>query len=459
MKVIISLASVWMLASANMASACITVESENNNRESQANGPLCSGVLLEGDIDSSRDKDWYKFSTAAAGTINIELDHASNDDFDWALYQSSGPAVASGATSNVPETGSFDGPAGDYFIKVSYYRGTGYYDLTVDFADDSGGNGEPACTTYGSRPAKPNNLSAEMVGSADDVCPQLDNQAGLLLMGGGTDVDAAFSQRIKPKIKGGDIVVLRTSGTAAYNDYLQGLTDANSVETIIIDTTTKANSDYVDWAIRSAEFVWIAGGDQSDYLNQWQNTKVQAAIDHVYQKHGAIGGTSAGNAVQSQYIYDPDGVSGAVSDEVVLDFCDASINISSGFLSTPIMQNVLTDTHFAERDRMGRMGVFLATIGSGKRAIGVSEATSIYFTENGQGVVDGANNVYVLATDNQTNFSQTQCGQPVIINDLLNYTLQPGDLFNLTTGSSNVSPARLNIDGRNSSYYSPTNPY
>jgi cyanophycinase-like exopeptidase len=108
---------------------------------------------------------------------------------------------------------------------------------------------------------------------------------------------------------------------------------------------------------------------------------------------------------------------------------------------------------------MARLGVFLATIGADKRAIGVSEATSIYFTENGQGVVDGANKVYVLSGDTQTNFIQTQCGQPVILENLLNFSLQSGDTFNLSNGVSNVTPARLTIDGRNSSFYSPNNPY
>jgi hypothetical protein len=42
---------------------------------------------------------------------------------------------------------------------------------------------------------------------------------GLILMGGGTDVDAAF-QWWKPRISGGDVVVLRASGADGYNDYL-----------------------------------------------------------------------------------------------------------------------------------------------------------------------------------------------------------------------------------------------
>lgn len=438
--------------------ACITSESENNDTESRADGPICSQQVVEGDINSRRDKDWYSFNVPTAGVISISLDHNSRDDFDWDLYEDTGPAVASGATGAVPENGSYSGDAGQYFLKVSRYSGTGWYDLTVTFPTDGGGSGA-SCNDYGSRPSKPGNLSAYIVGQNQDVCPDLGNQAAVLLMGGGPDVDASFSQRVNPHIDGGDVVVLRTSGTDAYNDYLLPLTGADSVETLILDNTTKANSDYADWVIRSAEFVFIAGGDQSDYLNQWQGTKVQAALDHVYQKNGIIGGTSAGNAVQGEYIYDPDGVLGAISEEVVTDFCHETINISTNFLTTPVMSNIITDTHFAERDRMGRMAVFLANIGVGNTAIGVSEDSALFITEDGEGILDGSGSAYVLRSDSQTNVVQAQCGSPVIIDDLLNYRLQPGDSFNVLTGSSNVSPIRLDIDGRNNNFYNPSNPY
>jgi len=42
---------------------------------------------------------------------------------------------------------------------------------------------------------------------------------GLVLMGGGTDVDAAFKWMVA-KAQGGDFVVLRSTGTDAYNEYI-----------------------------------------------------------------------------------------------------------------------------------------------------------------------------------------------------------------------------------------------
>ncbi|EJI84358.1 cyanophycinase [Alishewanella aestuarii B11] len=440
------------------AHACLTQEAENNNTESTANGPLCSGVTVQASISSRNDVDWYYFDTSSSGDITVSLSHGSNADFDWFLYRDSGSYILSGQSASNPETGTYKAAAaGRHYIKVTRYAGTGNYQLQVQFNGDGGGSPAPACN-YGPRPSKPGSLTAYRVGSLTDTCVSLSEPAALL-MGGGTDVDDAFSLRVAPHIQGGNIVVLRTTGTGAYNTYLQGLTNAASVETLIVDNRTKANSDYVDWVIRTAEFVWIAGGDQSGYISNWQGTKVDAAIQYVYNKGGVVGGTSAGNHVLSQTVYNPDGVQGAVSAEVVTDFCHNTIKFSNNFLQIPMLANTLNDTHFAQRDRMGRSAVFQAHLGSSGRVIGVSERTSLFVQANGQTTVDGQHEVYVLRADSQTQYQQRQCGQPVILHDLLRYRLQPGDSYNLLNNSSSVTPTRLGINGNFSSFYTPTNPY
>jgi cyanophycinase len=444
--------------------ACLQQESESNNTEGTADGALCSGTAVAASIGSSSDQDWYYFDTTATGDISVSLSHGSGKDFDWYLYRSSGSYIMSGQSSANPDSGTYTAsPAGRHYIKVTRYSGTGTYQLNANFVGNTGGGGgeNPPPTggcNYGARPSKPSNLTSYITGSGTDTCVTLSNPA-LLLMGGGTDVDNAFSLRVGPHIQGGNIVVLRTSGTNAYNTYLQGLTNAASVETIIVDTVTKANTDYVDWAIRSAEFVWLAGGDQSAYLNAWQGTKVQAAIQHVYDKGGVVGGTSAGDHVLSQHIYDPDGVAGAISAEAVTDFCHATINISTGFLNFPALQGVINDTHFRQRDRMGRSMVFQAKVGAASRVVAVSEATSLFVNSAGQGIVDGTNEVYILKSDAQTQYAQTSCGLPVKVNNLLRYKLVSGDQYNLINNSTSIVPSRISLDGSKASFYIPTSPY
>lgn len=453
----ISLAGFLIASSA--AQACLTSESESNNNESNANTGICSSTVVEGNL-SRNDIDWFEFEVADAGTISISLDHNRRDDYDWYLYKESGSAVAQAETSNYPETGSYQAQPGTYYLKLTRYKGSGWYDLDVSFPEDGTTPPGEDCD-YGSRPSKPGSLQAYVLGSSNDNCADLITDEGaVLLMGGGSDVDAAFSNRVKAHIGNTkDVVVLRTSGTDAYNDYLQGLINADSVETLIIDTRNKANDAYVDWVIRSAEFVFVAGGDQSDYLNQWQGTGVQSALQHVFDKGGVVGGTSAGMALMADSIYDPDGVLGAISSEVVTDFCHETLQFSSQFISIPMLNNSLTDTHFQERDRMGRAAVSLGRHSSNFFNIAASEATSIFITSDGNGVIDGSGEVYVLRETAQTNRQTLSCNTPVIYNNILRTKLTSGDTYNVNTHSHNGVEISISINGNNNNFYTPNSPY
>ncbi|NOU50946.1 type 1 glutamine amidotransferase-like domain-containing protein [Pseudoalteromonas sp. JBTF-M23] len=455
----VSLAAL-LLASAN-SHACLTNEIESNNIEANANTGICSNTLVSGEL-SRNDVDWFSFDITQPVAIDISLDHSSGDDFDWFLYEQTGPAVASKETSQTPEAGSYQASAaGTYFIKLTRYSGTGWYDLNVSFDQDSGPTPPTGSCNYGPRPSKPGALKAYVVGNSTDTCNTLTSGEGAsLLMGGGTDVDNAFSQRVVTHVgTGADVVVLRTSGTDAYNDYLLALMNADSVETLIVDSVNKANDPYVDWAIRSAEFVWFAGGDQSDYLNQWQGTQLQSAVQHVFDKGGVVGGTSAGMALMANSIYDPDGVSGAVSNEVVTDFCHQTLNFSSRFISIPMLDNALTDTHFAQRDRMGRAAVSLAHHSSNHFNIAASEATSIFITHDGHSVVDGNGEVYVLRESAQTQRTTLACGQAVQYQDISRVKLLPGQYYNVYSHTHSGSELAISIDGTQSNFYLPNDPY
>ncbi|WP_323844687.1 Type 1 glutamine amidotransferase-like domain-containing protein [Microbulbifer magnicolonia] len=434
--------------------ACISQESESNDDESNADGTVCSSQTVSGTIANRRDQDWYYFNVDEPASLSVSLDHAGSDDFDWHLYDPN-QRLYSAETGSVPESATVSvGGAGLYTLKVTRYRGKGWYTLDVAGVPDGSGSGggTGGDCGHGSRPAKPGGLTSYLIGGAADACVSL-NDGGLLVMGGGSDVDDAFTRRVKPRIGGGDVVVLRSSGSDGYNDYLLSLLAADSVETLLVDRRQFANDKYVLWAVRTAEFVWIAGGDQSDYLNQWAGTALETALDEVLARGGVLGGTSAGAAVQSEQIYDPDGVLGAYSSEAVTDLCHEYINLSTGFLTTQVMRDVIVDTHFAERDRMGRLMVFMAGLPAGIRAIGVDEATSIFFTGDGTGTVDGSGNVYVLAEDGSTSRTQAVCGQPVLYEEVLRYRLAEFDQYNILTGATGVTPKRIGVDGSKQNFY------
>src|SRR4029078_8613503 len=126
------------------------------------------------------------------------------------------------------------------------------------------------------------------VGNPNDVTTA--TTAGTVLMGGGTDVDAAF-QWMCQRSGNGDFLVIRAAGTDAYNPYIQQLCpNENSVATLIIPTLAAASDPFVISTIQNSEALWIAGGDQSNYINFWKGTPVQTEINAVITRGVLIGG-------------------------------------------------------------------------------------------------------------------------------------------------------------------------
>jgi len=240
-----------------------------------------------------------------------------------------------------------------------------------------------------------------IVGNAADVPQSPGLTSGLVLMGGGTDVDAAF-QWMCQRAGGGDFVVIRTTGTDAYNPYIQQLCpQMDSVETIIITSTTGANSIYVSSHIQNAEALWIAGGDQSTYTNLWRGTAVQSGVDYLLNSKGTpVGGTSAGLAVLSQFIYT--GERGSVtSSQALANPFHRYVTLERDLFQSSLGTNKLYDSHFVTRDRMGRSLAFLARIvnngwATQPRGIGVDEETAILVTSGGTGTMVGSGAAYFL---------------------------------------------------------------
>ncbi len=222
---------------------------------------------------------------------------------------------------------------------------------------------------------------------------------GMLLGGGGTDVDAAF-QWMCERSGNGDFLVLRASGTPAYNSYISGLCPGiNSVATLNIESRAAANDPFVLTTIRKAEAVFLSGGDQANYVNFWEGTGVQQAINAMAANGVPIGGTSAGNAVLGQFAFSAlhDTVT---SSQALSDPFSPLITIDDHFLRlSPLLRNTITDDHFVTRDRMGRLIVFLAhlmrdTGAPVASAIAVADKTALLIEQDGSATVAGPGDVY-----------------------------------------------------------------
>jgi cyanophycinase len=274
------------------------------------------------------------------------------------------------------------------------------------------------------------------IGSPNDITTKA--TPGYALMGGGSDLDDAF-RFLCEKGGGGDFLILRATGGDDYNDYVNTLCKTKSVATLIVTDRESAADPKVADIIHHAEAVFIAGGDQARYINWWMSTPMQDALNAHIVAGKSIGGTSAGLAVMGQYIYsaqgdapDDDDLSSAQS---MANPYFARVTVRRDFLKIDLLQNTLTDTHFAKRDRMGRTLTFLARImkdgwSPAPREIAVDEKSAVLVERNGKArVIGSGNGAYFLSVRGGPDVCRENT--PLTFRDITVYRGPTGSEFNL----------------------------
>ncbi|MFZ0319074.1 MAG: cyanophycinase [Candidatus Sulfotelmatobacter sp.] len=274
------------------------------------------------------------------------------------------------------------------------------------------------------------------VGSELDA--QTHTDPGIAMMGGGTDLDEAF-RWLCGKAHGGDFLIVRAAGKNDYNKYVNKLCQMNSVATLIIPNRKAAEEPRVAKIIRQATVIFIAGGDQARYINFWKGTPVQDALNAHATTGKPIGGTSAGLAVLGQFVYGAlgDAPNGAdlTSHEVLADPYSKRVTLVRDFLTVPGLDNMLTDSHFAKRDLMGRSVGFLARIAAdgwskSPREIALDEKSALLVEVDGRAkVVGSGQGAYFLQLTNPPEVCKA--GQPLTVQNVSVYHAPTGATFDI----------------------------
>ncbi len=240
------------------------------------------------------------------------------------------------------------------------------------------------------------------------------------LAGGGSDNlwSAGWKALLKAS-HGGDVVIIRADGRrGGYESWIYDDEDnldfprVNSVSSIVIENAQDANSTEVVNLILKSELIFFAGGDQSLYVEWFKNSKlIQAVNERVLNHKIPVAGTSAGMAILADIDFaarfdSPNPNNNLVTTEDVLKNPTGHfVDLDRSVLTPDYMKNVITDTHFSEREREGRLMGFLAkaltnnypqTSYQNLRGIGADEGTAFCYNRKGQGRVFGAGSVYFL---------------------------------------------------------------
>jgi beta-aspartyl-peptidase (threonine type) len=239
---------------------------------------------------------------------------------------------------------------------------------------------------------------------------------GLLLAGGG-DRNRDAVRWFLNKAGNGHVVVLSASYTTEIADeFYKEVGGVASVETFLFSGREDANRPEVLAALAKADGIFISGGDQARYVRYWRDTPIAAALDAHVRAGKPLGGTSAGLAMLGEYLYGAMNDGSLRSDEALADPLGAANTIETNFLHLPLLKGVITDTHFTERNRLGRLFAFVAKAEalSGKPIIGIGVDQSAALAVEG----DGSAHLYATdphgsATVVHGGFDKQQAGQPM----------------------------------------------
>ncbi len=267
-------------------------------------------------------------------------------------------------------------------------------------------------------------------------------EGGLLLMGGGDRSQDAL-RWFFAKAGHGHIVILRASQKGEIGkEFMREIGGIRSAETFVIEDRSAAYDARVLAALRAADGIFLSGGDQARYVRRWGGTPIAAIIDAHVAAGKPLGGTSAGLAVLGEYLYGAMDDGSITSAEALSDPFGPHTTIERDFLHLAALRGVITDSHFKERDRLGRLFAFVAKAQS-MQAPGARALLGLGIDENAAMTVepDGTAQVYAAAPDG---------GAWLVDGETLRIAPSPGPLIVSRIRVTGIGPAsRLHLpDGR-----------
>ncbi len=314
---------------------------------------------------------------------------------------------------------------------------------------------------------------------------RLSGGPGLVLSGGG--LMGMPYQRVLPWMRAhvtapegaraGNLVILKASNGRIYSDLFYRASRLGSVrEMTIPPCASRRQVDALAHYVDGSDFVLFSGGDQAHYV-PWKGSALIAAVKRVYGRGGVVGGGSAGLAVQGDVVFD------SVADDrlwvdrdvatpdAVRNPYEPVISFTTNFLDWPTMRGTITDTHFARRNRFGRLAAFMARalhdrLIAQKTIYGIAVDEGAALLVNGSGVAtlvmrpretDGyvPKGAYVLRGGAAERIAP---GKPLYYTVQVTHLTHAGSTYDLVTKRGSGARYTVTVDGARAGFYSRT-PY
>lgn len=261
----------------------------------------------------------------------------------------------------------------------------------------------------------------------------------LMIIGGGDHHEGAapILEAIAQTASEGEgplvVVTAATYAPEGTEEYLTRFHDLGVKQVELLDI--RQRQDAFDEAnvqkCREASVIFFIGGDQLRLTSQLGDTPMFQCMMDNYARGGMIAGTSAGAAAMPQTM-----VTGGPSDE--------SNRISTLAMAPGLgfLADVVIDSHFAERGRMGRL---LGAVAQNPRnlGLGIDESTAIWVKQGQRFTVLGDGAVYVAdgARISYSSLSEEYTEGIVTIHNVTLHVLGADDCFDLVNRQPELSQA------------------
>lgn len=222
-------------------------------------------------------------------------------------------------------------------------------------------------------------------------------------------------------------------------EYVKSFAQLNvlNVDVLNIKTREEANSPENIERLKNADVVVFTGGDQLRLTSIFGGTSFHLLLLEKYQNEDfIISGTSAGAAASSNnMIYQGSSQEALLKGEV-------KITGGLGFIN-----NVIIDTHFVQRGRIGRL-LYACASNPMNLGIGLGEDTGLLIT-NGNNMEAIGSGLVMLVDATQmrdTSISDVEMGAPVSIEHLIVHVMALGDHYDLKNKKLTIHHPNVVVD-------------
>ncbi|HET6313176.1 MAG TPA: cyanophycinase [Chloroflexia bacterium] len=257
-----------------------------------------------------------------------------------------------------------------------------------------------------------------------------DEVKGSLIIIGGREQkegDTVILREVARRAKEGKGLVLVTVATnepeELAEDYRKAFAELGlkSIDVLDIRTREEAHDPENIKKVIKCSVVFFTGGDQLRITSQIGDSPIFQCLHDIFLNGGTIVGTSAGAAAMSGTML----ISGRGDETVEI----SAIGMAPGLRLLP---DVVIDTHFAERGRIGRL-VGAVAQNPANLGIGIDEDTAIIVNGEEDFLVIGSGGVYVVDGTEISYSSLSEAkpvGSPSIFGVKL-HILGEGDIYDL----------------------------